>query len=656
MKNHKALFSKVCLFHSKFMNFSFFLFFLFFFPLSFAQQASKTFTREVNISTNEFMIKTGNDGKQSIRIKGWKYSNQLGTPELPVKYELVYLPSNCDYSLSYSIHKTTRVNDIELRKSLPQHIDTEGLMDFDSTNVLSFPIIDAWIWDKPVDVDRIIEFRGHHLLLIRLSPFQYNPKQHEILLNTNFSYSIYFKPILSKNSTSLPIKTVNKREFYQLKRWVLNSENIPLDCVSKQLNHFSKYLIITSTNYLSAADSLALWKQECGYETQIISSSLWNSTMIKDTVRYFYNSANLRPDYVCFLGDHDMVPGTEKIAPPPLADMFATDLYYVCMGGETDFFPDIAYGRISVSNASEAMSTIQKLIHYEKSPPQNASYYQNATHCAYFQDDNLDGYDDRRFIQTSEEIRDYIQLQTGINVQRVYEALPNVNPQFWNSGAYSAGEAIPTELLKPSFAWDGATADVINSMNYGRLYLFHRDHGYSNATGWAHPAFITSQIQYLFNLNQLSLILSINCHTGEFTKPECFAEKMLRLNTGGCFGIFAPSFYSYSGYNDAFSLGIFDGFWPNPGITANFTGSGGTPTPDIDNALAVSKPGDVLIHSLIYSTMEWGFNQHTNEIMHYFGDPACTFYTSLPETISASISDTVFLQLRNVFYSNSKLL
>ncbi len=621
--------------------------FILFSLTAFSQKKSTSFFRNITILNGNIQIDTLNK-QHLIHIKNWSKTTEIGTPELPIKYELVYIPNGFEASINYNVIKLKKNTNINLRKSLPHNIDTEGLPTSNPDSVPSYPIADKWFFNSPVCIDRIIEFKGHKMALVKLSPMQYNPLKKTLIINYDFNYTIFFKPNSSKNThASKPNTTI--KDIHNLKRWVVNPENIELNTNTKQQNTFSNYLIITNSNYLIAADTLALWKQECGYRTKIISKPFWTSSEIKDTIQNLYLNSDFCPDYVCFLGDHDLVPGTEKLAPPPLPDMFATDLYYVCMGGSTDYFPDIAYGRISVSNSTEAMTTVKKIIKYEKNPPSSPEFYQNASHCSYFQDENYDGYDDRRFVQTSEEIRDYIQQNTNIQVQRIYEAFSDVTPMYWNNGIYSTGEAIPTELLKPIFAWNGSTSDMINSINYGRLYVFHRDHGFSNATGWAHPSFLTSQIQYLFNLSQLPLIISINCHTGEFSKPECFAEKMLRSTTGGCFGIFAPSFYSYSGYNDAFSMGIFDGFWNTPGISPNFTGSGGSPTPDIDNALMTNKPGDVLIHSLIYSTLYWGFNQHTNEIMHYFGDPATTFYTSLPSPITANLSDTIICNSESYF-------
>ena len=71
-------------------------------------------------------------------------------------------------------------------------------------------------------------------------------------------------------------------------------------------------------------------------------------------------------------------------------------------------FSDIPYGRISVSNEIEAMNVFRKIVNSEKKPPMlMASTIHNTLWI--FSDENFDGYDDRRFVQTLEEIKDYVE-------------------------------------------------------------------------------------------------------------------------------------------------------------------------------------------------------------------------------------------------------
>ncbi|MDD2411377.1 MAG: C25 family cysteine peptidase [Bacteroidales bacterium] len=621
----------------------FFLFLLHPFQSLFCQEKDNSFSHKISFDSSDFIFKTENKST-TIRLKNVHQNHLEGTPSLPVLYHAIYVPPNHHFSIRSVSRKSSLKKGLLLSKSIPQHIDTEGIHQKTYKELQDYPKTDEWFPAEIAQKQHIIEFRGYQILLLQINPIQYNAFGKIAKIHSEISYTINFQKDQQKNKQNIDnqSKTISK-----IKKWIVNPQQLESFSSSKSSN-LVPYLIVTHPNYIQAADSLALWKRECGYSVQILSQPNWTAWQIKDSISQRYQSvASL--DYVCFLGDHNLVPGFEIIAPDPLPATFASDLLHVCMGGPTDFFPDIAYGRISVSSSTEANNVIRKLIRYERNPTQNSEFYQKAAHCTYFQDDDLDGFDDRRFVQTSEDIRNYLSSHFGLSIDRIYETPAEVNPQNWNNGIYAAGEALPPDLLRPIFEWSGNTSDMLSAMNYGRMYFFHRDHGYSNAIGWAHPQMVSDQIQYIFNLNYLPLVLSINCHSGEFYQTECFAEKMLRSSTGGAFGIFAPASFSYSGYNDAFSMGIIDGFWNSPGLPAIFTGSGGTANPDLDNALAQNKAGDVLIHALIYKTLHWGFNQHSNQVMHFFGDPAVTFYNSEPQEIEVQISDTVFCNSGSYF-------
>ena len=115
---------------------------------------------------------------------------------------------------------------------------------------------------------------------------------------------------------------------------------------------------------------------------------------------------------------------------------------------------------------------------------------------------------------------------------------------------------------------------IQSMMNLGQLYVLHRDHGYSG--GWGTPDFNTSYIPGLTNGNRLPVMFSINCSSGDLDHTGSFAKQLLSHPNGGAVGVIAASDISYSGLNDAFTLGLFDAIWDNPGLIPNFTGSGGT--------------------------------------------------------------------------------
>ena len=401
-------------------------------------------------------------------------------------------------------------------------------------------------------------------------------------------------------------------------------------------------IIVTNSNYDEAAQELANWKMQLGYSTEIVSQNVWTSEEVKEAIHSRYDEWDPKPDYFVIIGDHQDVPG--QIEQSPDENDFSTDLYFACMDGDYDYVPDMAHGRISVKNANQANMVIQRIIDYEKNPVEDASFYENGLNCAYFQDDENNGYATRRFAHTSEDIRDYVMSQ-GFSVERIYTTPSNITPTNYNNGNYSNGEPIPTELLRSSgFPWNGGTQDILDAINEGKFYVFHRDHGYAGGTGWADPQFVTSQMGSLSNGNKLPVVFSINCHTGAFLLDECFAEKFMRLENGGAIGVFAASYYSYSGYNDGLALGFVDAMWSNPGLIPVF-GDGGIQNPNLTPHDDIVTMGDVLNQGLIRMMETWdggyGANNYTHELFHYFGDPAMKIWTAVPTEIIATNTDTI---------------
>ncbi|MFC1734157.1 C25 family cysteine peptidase, partial [candidate division KSB1 bacterium] len=435
----------------------------------------------------------------------------------------------------------------------------------------------------------------------------------------------------------------------KLPNYFLNGESIRKEAeeiINKKLqnkgilksssNQTTDYIIITHSNYDAAAKALAEWKSQLGYTVEIISKSSWTSSDVKNEIHSIYQNLTPKPDYFVIIGDHPDVPGEVLNT---MGSAFASDLYYACMDGSNDFIADMAQGRITVSNQTEANAVIGKIINYEKNPVSDSNFYQTGLHAAYFQHAGS-GYAERRFAQTAEDIRNYMTSSSiGFNIERVYYTESSVNPTNWNNGSYSAGEALPSYLLKPGFPWDGDNTDIKNGINAGRLYVLHRDHGSVNA--WGDPYYTKTDINQLNNGEKLPVVFSINCLTGKYYETESFSERFLRKTPGGAVGVFCHAEVSYSGYNDALSMGCFDAIWATPGLVPNFTGSGGINNPSLSSHGTIVTMGDVVNQGLIRMSETWGVNQYTNELYHYFGDPAMRMWTDHPIPIAASHQDTV---------------
>ena len=573
-----------------------------------------------------------------IHVEGFGKMGDVGKPALPAHTDIVLFPSDVKPTITILETEVQILDGYFIHPALEPARDTYGTPEPEFEIDNKTYSTDEFYPANPVEVTDIQYFREAPLGFVQITPVQFNPVTKQIKVYTKIKYRVEFNG--SSHIFSEIAENNSKNYTNLLKNYVLNNQDIPDGITHTESRDGEKnYIIITHSEYLSQANDLAEWKRQLGYSVEVVSQASWTASQVKTVIQDLYDLWTPHPDYFVIIGDHTgsyAVPG--EIHQDPIDnDDFATDLYFACMNGTGDYIPEMAHGRISVSNTAEATTVIQKIINYEKNPTTDASFYSTAINCAYYQDDSSPfTYADRRFAQTSEEIRDYIQGNFSYTINRIYCAASNRTPTYWNNGYYSNGEPIPSELLRSNgYPWDGDEYDISNEINAGRFFVFHRDHGYVGGSGWADPYFTTNEIDWLTNGDELPIVFSINCHTGEFQLTNCFAEKFLRKSGAGAVGVIAAAYYSMSGYNDGFALGCVDAIWSDPGLVANFTGSAHSPG-TITSHSDIFTMGDVMNQGLLRMTQtwgnNWGYEQYEYELFHYFGDPAMKIWTANPNT------------------------
>ena len=550
------------------------------------------------------------------QIDGFSVNDTPGDPALPVKLDSYEVPNNCSASVSLIASSYVDFN-YELTPARQPLIDS-GNESYTKSNVLAITSYSGFEPYSVIDATETQIYRNTLIQKVRVFPIQYDNNNKKVRAYTHLKYKITF----TANTSTISSPLVDETN-HMMSTLSVTSNNTRQD-----------YLIITTPKYLEAATKFADWKKLMGFNVHLEASDSWTPSSIKTTVLNTYQSyPNLY--YLLIIGDNEDVPSQYSSH----LNTHITDLYYGCLDGESDYTPDIYRGRLSVSTLAEANIIVDKIINYEQNPPTTTSFYNTGLNCAYFQDgdnekDPLDTFADRRFAQTSEDIRNYLMSQ-GKDVERIYYAKSHVTPMFWNNGTYSNGEPIPSELLKPAFAWNGNSSDIINSINNGRFYVLHRDHG--NTTCWGDPYFSTNHINLLSNGSLLPIVFSLNCQTGKFNMNGiCFTEAFLRKQNGGCVAIYGATELSYSGYNDALAAGMFDAIWNSPGLRIKFGYAypygEDTPTPTF-------RLGQILDQGLNRMQETFGayspyYSKYQREIFHCFGDPSMRIYTSQPTSFS----------------------
>ncbi|MCB0805657.1 MAG: T9SS type A sorting domain-containing protein [Bacteroidales bacterium] len=581
---------------------------------------------------------------QFIHVPGFAQTGKTGAPALPLRKDRIALPLGASAKIIIESAEYITVQGFNIHPALKPAMDTEGAPEPQFEKNSDIYGKNEFYPDSPVEISGTYQIREVPVAIIHTVPVQYNPITGEIKVYKSISFRIDFAGL---NRGFEAIGTENSRTFTDnFKNSVLNPQSIPNGVTSGTIgnsrNGAKNYILITHDAYLTQATQLANSKRQLGYSVEIVSKTNWTSYEVKNAIHSRYDQWIPKPDYALILGDHTgafAVPG-EVHQDPYYADNFATDLYYFCMDGDNDWHPDISGGRISVSSVAEAQVVVDKIINYEFNPVDFDTFYERGLTCAQYQDDDNDGFADRRFCHTSNEIYDYLENEQGYSADRIYytSSSANVSGLRYNNGYYSYGQLLPAEIREPTFKWDGGANEITASINQGKFLVFHRDHGYVGGSGWAHPYYTTSTMSNLSNGEKLPVIFSINCHTGEYQLTECFAEKLIRMENKGAVGVVGAAYYSFSGFNDALAEGMIDAIWPEPGLLPEF-GSGGTGA-GYTCGKEITEMGNVVRQGLYAMEVNWGgsasSDQYQYELFHWFGDPAMKIWKSNPNHVPAT--------------------
>lgn len=559
-----------------------------------------------------------------IRINGFALNDTEAQPAVPGRRDYIAVPYG--YTASVSIVNSEYEDyDFELGSSLPPLTDSSSQPLYVRRGISPYS---GFFPQAIVSKESEATVRGNRMATLCVSPVQYDVQNKKTRIYKEITYRVDF--ICDE---SQPVKAPS--EYYSededfLGNLVLNTlpERESVQAVQLGVMTAPGYLIITTSKFLPAANRFAEWKRLTGFNTEVVARDDWDPDLIKKTIAK-ENSKFSMLRYVLIIGDHEDVPGEFSSLRHP----HYTDYYYgfIKTDNNESSIPELYRGRISVKTLAEAETVIDKIIGYEKDPVCDSSFYQNSAHAAYFQDreyDKRDGYEDRRFVKTSEDIRDYM-LSNGKNVERIYYAYNNVSPTNWNKTRYSFGEDIGDELKKPQFMWNGKYYHIINTFNKGCHYFLYRGHGGSDC--WDKPEFDIYNIKRLNNKNKLPVVFSITCLSGKFDESNCFSERLHKKENGGAVAVIASSETSLSGYNDGFSCGMFDAIYPEPGLRPTF------PNKTISYTGAshpMYRIGQIMDQGFLNMDKSWGsspiYTLYTREVFHIFGDPSMYIRTEVP--------------------------
>lgn len=456
---------------------------------------------------------------QLLTVPGGGWLTQVGDPQVPLICRFVALPPSSGVRMevveeekeilpgTYMVYPFQKP---PMRSSNPEP-QTFELNDKVYSQDRVFP-------GKLVEKGEISILRDLRLVPIKFFPVQFNPQTGAVEVYRRLVVDIYFEGT-GENPQSAPTRVLTRSFLKTYQRFVLNFDQIKAGMAVVD----GSFLIITYDNFREEVQPLADWKHKMGYETYLVNKSTigTTATQIRNYIYDAYHNWTNPPEYVILVGDAAQIPTfTDGV------DGVITDHKYATVDG-TDYFADLAIGRISVQTEAEATHVITKILNYRKNPYMaQTQWFRKAMTIS-----GSDYVDDQNANRCGRLMVDYANFTS-------FDSL-------WGSRGTNT------------------VTQITNRLNEGRSWLAYFGHG--SATSWAStsPSFTNSNIDALTNGEKLPAIFDVACDNAEFNYSggDCFGERWIKAgsvgNEKGAVIICASTNLSAFFYSDTLGRGTF---------------------------------------------------------------------------------------------------
>lgn len=446
---------------------------------------------------------------------GWPeagYLGEVGEPAIPVYRRMVVAPANAQVTCSVTgpgpglivdatlYGKALRL--VPVRAPIPK---IPGAAERASYTINE--VVYAANEDGPAIRAQVSELgvvKGHRLVLVEVRPVAYNPAQQRLTVWPTLDVEIRF--------TGNQVGDMTRPLPQGLASLAMNPPQ-----VAAPRDPTGNYLIIAPTDYAGAIASFAAEKNAQGYKATIWTSPAGaTNTQIRTYIQSLWGDPQNEPDYILLVGDTDKIPHFTAST----EDNPATDLYYTCMDGGDDWFPDIAIGRFPVRSTAQLADMVAKTLYIENGPLADPAYLGRAVFMS--SEDNY---------SVTEGTHNYC------------------------IATYMDPNNFETDKLY-SHTYDATTQQVRDAFNAGRIFGIYSGHG--GEFEWADgPVFTQADVRGLSNLNMYPFVISFACLTGSYAEVECFCETWALTANKGAAAIWGSSVYSYWTEDDVLQRQVF---------------------------------------------------------------------------------------------------
>ncbi|MHC4229338.1 MAG: C25 family cysteine peptidase [Planctomycetota bacterium] len=626
----------------------------------------------------------------------------IGEPDVPVFGEWVLIPNGTELSIQVHPGKSVIFDNVDIAPVQPPRLNSaEAAIPHFTIDTITYSLNQDYpgVYAKTGPIKNI---RGQSCTIVRLYPYQYNPVTRRLSVYEDLEVNLQF----DGDIRPIPIRLKSKQFEAMLKRLTVNGDAVlsaeeqavdrpditddlyplggesAIENFGNGQNGGCDYLIICDPDFEIAANFLAGWKRMSGFRTKVVTTN--DTGVSAEEIESFIDESQQdwlpAPSYVLLLGDAEYIPCFYKRTHAADSEKHglqqgevASDRYY----GDTndDGVADLFVGRLPVNTAAEAQIAVERIINYERTPPDpvtNEHFYKNFAAVSYFEDYDDDGYEDVRFVKGSEDIYQFL-TAAGCTGRRIYNTEPSISPTNWTTweafvfeNDSGGGQPVPSELQRPDFNWNGIRQDVDAALTNGLFLITHLGHGSRmyryldhhliGDGGWETPYFSENNAASLKNGALVPVLWSPSCETGWFdnetdreaydyyllgeilgtlqTGPddESFCEELILNPEGGAVGAIGSTRISYGPLVDRMVWGWMDAIWPDYIESCK---------DEYGDSAAIYQMGPVFEYGKQYMLTKYPedpyseFMQTTIDEFIWFGDPTMEMWTAVPEPLTA---------------------
>lgn len=567
---------------------------------------------------------------KTVSIPGVFLPNNEGAPNLPGMGRYIAIPQGAQARVTI-LSKQTKVYhniDIAPAHNIPLETDTMPLR---YNKDMAIYGRNAYYPDNPVILSKPMKIRGVDVVILGITPFQYNPITKELIVykdlgvrvdfiggNGHFGEdrlrSLYWEPILQGH--------------------LLNYKSLPAInfCRPRQQRDGYEYIIIVPDDsvFEAWADTIKNWRKLQGISTEVFTlSQVGGNTVeaIESFIDSAYNNWSIPPVAVLLLSDYPSSGDLYGIT-SPIYDGYVSDNKYADTDG--DSLPNLNVARICAQNAVHLDIMVHKFLSYEREPYTHPGFYDHPLLSCSQQTE-------RWFLLCVEIQNGFLRNVFAKTPERQYAGTPPPSGGPWSTApntdlvvAYfgESGLGYITDTIPQGIPGGGSATGINNAINSGAFIVNYRGHG--SIQGWGEPSYQISDLAGLNN-SMYPFVFSIACVTGKFNSVnQCFIEAFHRMNYGAL-GCIAPSEVGYSFVTDVYNWGLYDCLWPEFDPYYPFYDMTGYHDlrPGFANVSA-----KYYLHTSPFPPLPYTYKVTTYHLFHMHGDAFTTLYSEIPESLS----------------------